>query len=281
VPPHPTVRHRRLILLLLLCVLALGVLTEQVRTADGRGVGWLGTAVEAALAPAVVALSRVSDAVTYSWSLLHEIGTLRTENARLSAEVARLREENARLRPAAQENARLRALLAFKGQQPFRTMAARVIGRDPSRWFSTILVDRGTNEGVLRNDPVVTSDGLVGHVIETAGSWARVLLILDPRSAVGVLVERSREAGVAEGQGRPVLHVKYLSRDADIQPQDQMITSGLGQIYPRGLPVGTVIGVSRTGGDLFQAATVRPAVDLNHLEDVLIIIRTSMVQVPR
>ncbi len=280
-PPNYLVRRRRAVLLFALCILALALLTEQVRMADGRGIGWLGTAVEAALTPAAAALSRVGDALAHSWSLLREIGTLRTENARLAADVARLREENARLRPAAQENARLRALLAFKQQQPFRTVAARVIGRDPSRWFSTVLVDRGAAEGVARNDPVVTSDGLVGHVIETAGSWARVLLLLDPRSAVGVLVERTREPGVAEGRGQAVIHVKYLSRDADLQPGDQVVTSGLGQIYPKGLPVGTVVGVARTGGDLFQEATLRPAADLNHLEDLLIVIRSAPVQVPR
>lgn len=279
--PTDFVRRRRLILLSVLCVLALTVLTAQMRTPDRLGIGWLGMVVEAALAPAAAAMSRVSDATSSSWSFLHEIGTLRTENARLAAEVARLRQENARLRPAAQENARLRGLLAFKRQQPFRTVAARVIGRDPSRWFSTLLVDRGAAEGVARNDPVVTSDGLVGHVIETAGSWARVLLLLDPRSAVGVLVERSREAGVAEGQGQPALHLKYLSRDADIQPGDQVVTSGLGQIYPRGLPVGTVVGVGRTAGALFQDATLQPAADLNHLEDLLIIIRPVPAQVPR
>ncbi len=280
-PPFYLVRHRRLLLLLLLCVLALGMLTEQVRTADRRGIGWLGIAVEAALAPPAAGLSRASDALLRSWAFLREIGTLRTENARLAAEVARLREENARLRPAAQENSRLRALLAFKEQRPLRMVAARVIGRDPSHWFSTILVDRGASQGVARNDPVVTSDGVVGHVIETAGSWARVLLILDPRSAVGVLVDRSREAGVAEGQGQAVLRVKYLARDADVQPADQVMTSGLGEIYPRGLAVGTVIGVSRTRGDLFQEATVRPAADLRHLEDLLIVIRGGAGQVSR
>jgi rod shape-determining protein MreC len=280
VPPTFLVYRRRLVLFLVLGSLALGVLTAQVRSPDRRGIGWMGTVVEAALAPVATGLSRTSKALAQSWSLLREIGTLRQENARLAAEVARLRQENAQLRPAAQENAQLRALLAFKQQHTYRSVSARVIGRDPSHWFSTILVDRGAADGVQRNDPVVTSDGLVGHVIETAGSWARVLLILDPRNAVGVAVERSREAGVAEGQEKTVLRVKYLSRDADIQPGDRVITSGLGQIYPRGLPVGTVISVRRPGVNLFQEALVKPAAGLNHLEDVLVILRGG-VEVPR
>lgn len=280
-PPTFLVYRRRLVLFLVLGSLALGVLTAQVRSPDRRGIGWMGTVVEAALAPVATGLSRTSKALGQSWSLLREIGTLRQENARLAAEVARLRQENAQLRPAAQENVQLRALLAFKQQHTYRSVSARVIGRDPSHWFSTILVDRGAADGVQRNDPVVTSDGLVGHVIETAGSWARVLLILDPRNAVGVAVERTREAGVAEGQEKKtVLRVKYLSRDADIQPGDRVITSGLGQIYPRGLPVGTVISVRRTGVNLFQEALVKPAAGLNHLEDVLIILRGGA-EVPR
>jgi rod shape-determining protein MreC len=266
-------RHRRLIVFLTLGVVALTVLTEQVRTPDRRRVGWAGEAVEFALAPAATVLSRVGGAVSGAWSLLNEIGALRTENARLRAEVGQLREENAGLRPVAQENARLGALLGFKEHQPYQTVATRVIGREPSDWFSTVLVDRGTLAGVRRNDPVVTSEGLVGHVIETGLTWSRVLLLLDPRSAVGVLVVRSREAGVVEGQGYPVLRVKYLARDADVQAGDEIVTSGLGQIYPRSLVVGTVIGVTRAAGDMFQEALVRPTADLSHLEELLIVVR--------
>lgn len=269
---HHLVWRRRLVLLIVLGTFALGILTEQVRSPNARQIGWLGIAAEAALAPAVAGFSRVSDIVATTWSFMHAIGTLRTENARLSAQVVRLQEENTRLRKASEENARLRSLLAFKAHLPYRTVAARIIGRDPSHWFNTILVDRGTRDDVRLNDPAVTSEGVVGHVIESTSAWARVLLIVDPRSAVGVVVERSREAGVADGQGEPDLRVKYLSRDADIQPGDQVLTAGLGEIYPRGLPLGTVISLSRTRGELFQEARVRPAADLNHLEDILILV---------
>ena len=268
------IRRRRFITFIALCLFALGVLTDQVRVPGNRRIGWFGAAVETALAPLVAGLSRIADGVDHAWAFVTEIGHLRTENARLAAEVARLQEENGRLREAALEAARLRGLLKFK-DQPYHTVAARVIGRDPSHWFSTVLVDRGPGDGVHRKDPVITNDGLVGHVIETSGSWARVLLIQDPRSAVGVLVGGSRDAGVAEGQGRAVVRVKYLSRDAEIKPGDEVVTAGLGEIYPRGLPVGTVIGVSRTEGDLFQEALVRPGADLNHLEEMLILVAGS------
>lgn len=269
--PSPALVRRRLLVWGLLCVLALVILTAQTRTPDGRRIGWLGTALEAMLAPPAVALAKVSGVFADAWGFISEIGTLRTENQRLSAEVARLREENARLRPDAQENTRLRALLGFKQQLPYRSLAGRIVGRDPSQWFSTVLVDRGASEGVMRDDPVITSDGVVGHVIETAGSWARVLLVADPRSAVSVVLDRSREVGVVVGQGGSDLKVTYLSREADVKAGDLVLTSGLGPIYPKGLPVGTVLRVSRT--TMFQEAVVHPTSDLGHLEDVLIVLR--------
>ena len=264
-------RRRRLVVFISLCILAFGVLTYQVRSPEQRRIGAPGVAVEVVLTPLAAGLSRISDVVDRGWALITEIGRLRVENRRLTAEVARLREENVQLREAAQEAQRLRSLLAFR-QPSYRTVSTRVIGRDPSHWFNSLLIDRGTADGIRRNDPAVTSEGLVGHVIETSGGWARVLLILDPRSAIGVLVGRSRDAGVAEGQGQPILHVKYLSRDADIQPGDQVVTAGLGEIYPRGLVVGTVVDVTRGEGDLFQEALVRPGADLNHLEEMLILV---------
>jgi rod shape-determining protein MreC len=267
----PALVRRRLLVWSLLCVIALVIMTAQMRSADGRRIGWIGTAIEAVLAPPAIALARVSGTLADAWGFINEIGTLRTENQRLRAEVAQLREENARLRPAAQENGRLRTLLGFKQQLPYRSLAARIAGRDPSQWFSTVLVDRGAAEGVVRDDPVITSDGVVGHVIETQGGWARVLLVTDPRSAVSVVLDRSREVGVAVGQSQPALKVTYLSRDADIRPGDVALTSGLGPIYPRGLPVGTIVSVSK--GAMFQEAILKPASDLGHLDDVLIVLR--------
>lgn len=269
-------RRRRFVVFVVLCILSLGVLTDQVRAPDKRRASWLAPAAEAVLTPLTAGLSRIGDKVGAARSMLTEIGTLHGENARLRLEVARLRADNAQLQEAAKEALRLRTLLAFK-QQPYRTVSARVIGRDPSHWFNTVLIDRGGGDGIRRNDPVVTSEGLVGRVIETAGSWARVLLLLDPRSAAGVLVGQSRDAGVAEGQGQPLLRVRYLSRDADIRAGDKVVTAGLGEIYPRGLPVGAVVSVSRTEADLFQEALVRPDADLRHLEEMLVLVSGAQV----
>ncbi|MER3461324.1 MAG: rod shape-determining protein MreC, partial [candidate division GAL15 bacterium] len=94
---------------------------------------------------------------------------------------------------------RLRRLVGFRPPPSYATVAARVVTRDPSRWYTTLTVDRGSRDGLSRDDPVVTADGLVGRVFEVYPTAARVLLVTDPRSAVGVLVQSTREAGVVEG----------------------------------------------------------------------------------
>src|SRR5207237_1152826 len=115
------------------------------------GAGWLACAVEGVLAPFTAGLSRIGDKVGAARAMLTEIGTLHGENARLRIEVARLRAENAQLQEASKEALRLRSLLAFK-QQPYHTISARVIGRDPSHWFSTVLRDRGAAAGLPRDE---------------------------------------------------------------------------------------------------------------------------------
>jgi|DewCreStandDraft_2_1066082.scaffolds.fasta_scaffold01655_17 rod shape-determining protein MreC len=264
--------RRRAGLLAFLLVAAGALLTLQVRAPERRDVGGLGRLVLGALVPFQAALSQAADAVVGSWRALNEIGQLRTENARLRAEVERLRRELAQLAEASAEVERLRRLLAFRPSVPSATVAARVVTRDPSRWYTTLTVDRGARDGLRKNDPVVTADGLVGRVLEVYPTAARVLLVTDPRSSVGVLVRTSREAGLVEGQGTEVLRLRYLSRSAVLREGDVLVSSGLGGVFPRGLVVGTVVSVSRPVGALFQEAQVRPAADLSRLEEVLVIV---------
>ncbi len=263
---------RRIALITLLAVAALALLTSQVRLSERRAVGRVGSWILAGLGPAEEALSRAGDAVARVWRQYTEIGRLRAENQRLGEEVERLKEEVTRLREQAQATQRLERLLAFREQLPGRAIGARVIGRDSTKWFSVITVDRGSQDGVHRNAPVVAAEGLVGRVLTVTPTTAQVLLVSDARSAVGVVLQQSREAGVVEGQEQTLLRLKYISRDREITPGELLVTSGLSGVFPRGLPVGAVETVVREQGALYQEATVRPVVNLDHLEDVLILI---------
>lgn len=261
----------RTVLFILLLLAVLMLLTAQVRGADRRRVGPLGTGVLTLLAPLHTTMARGADALARAWALYREIGRLRVENARLREDVERLNQQVARLGETAAAAQRLEKLLGFREQIPYRAVSARVVGRDPANWFATILIDRGSTDGVVRNAPVVAAEGAVGRVIEVTPFTARVLLLADPRSAVSVLLQQSRDIGVAEGTGGDVLHLKYLSRAKSVQIGDPVVTSGQGGVFPQGIIVGRLEKLFDTG-KVFKEGVVRPSADLGHLEEILILV---------
>lgn len=264
--------RRRMVVFLTLFVLLLGLLTTQARSPDRRVLGPLGTAILTVLAPVQTVMAAVMQSASDAWSRYLEIGRLRTENVRLRAEVEDLSRDAGVLREQALAARRLERLLELRRTVPAQAVAARVISRDPSRWYSTLLIDRGTRDGIRRNDPVISADGVVGRVVEATATSSRVLLISDSRSAVGVLIQRSRDAGVVEGKGGGTVSLNYLSRAADVREGDVVVTSGLGGVFPKGLVIGTVTGILREEGALVQTAVVRPAAALDRLEELLVLI---------
>lgn len=264
--------RRRLAIFIALFLFVVVLLTTQVRSVDRRQVGVIGTAVLTALLPVQAGMARVVDRVQGLRETYTEIGRLRVENVRLRQQVDALAREVTALREQALAVRRLERLLEFRAQTAYRAVAARVIGRDATRWFSTVVVDRGRRDGISRNAPVVTADGVVGRVIEVMPTASRVLLLADSRSAVGVLVQRSRDVGVVEGRGGPVMHMKYLSSATQVEQGDLIVTSGLGGVFPRGLVVGRIIKVLRETGALLQEAEVEPAARLDRLEETLILL---------
>ena len=191
-------------------------------------------------------------------------------------EIATVHEQNTMAEEYAAENARLRELLAYKqSAQQFDLLAARVIGRDAALWTSTIVVDRGSKDGVRENMPVVTGKGLVGRVTEVAPISSKVQLILDVRSSVGTLVQRteSRVTGIVTGtMDNPYMpQMVNIPRNADVKDGDVVITSGFGGIYPKGIPIGQIVSQHSDDTGLLKVALLETAVDFQRLEDVAII----------
>ncbi len=191
----------------------------------------------------------------------------------LGREAARVAELDHRLAELAAENQRLRALLDFAGTLEVDYIAAQVTGRNPDNWFHTLTVNRGQEHGVEVGDTVVTSQGLVGRVTAVTARTASVMLILDPDSGVGCMVQRTRDAGVVLGRAgdREFLHMKMFFRQADVVPGDKVVTSGLSQVFPKGLLIGTVVSVGPDETGLVKTARLSPAVDFDRLEEVLIV----------
>ncbi len=205
------------------------------------------------------------------WRDYVDLRGLREENKRLQHEAATLKRRLDQLAEQALETQRLQRLLAMRETPQAEFLTARVVGKDATNWFKTILLDRGSLEGVRRNQPVLAPDGLVGRVVEVTPGSARVQLLTDPVNAVGGLIQRTRVTGIVSGNLGAGARVRYLPLLADVVVGDDVVTSGMGGVFPKGIPVGRITAVERRSGALFQEATLQPAVDLGRLEEVLIL----------
>ncbi|GBG56468.1 cell shape-determining protein MreC [Sporomusaceae bacterium FL31] len=231
------------------------------------------------LAPVEYATSKVSYSFRNAGSFCWQIMTVYRENQSLKSENEQLKQTSLNVTEILAENERLREMLNYKkGTPQFDVVTATVVARDPGTWTSTIVINRGTDDGIAKNMPVVTPQGLVGNVVNAYSNSAKVQLILDPRSAVGSLVQRpeSRVAAIVEGNNANKLapHMVNIARDADVIKGDKIITSGFGGIYPKGLLLGEVTDVINEEGGLLKYAVLKTAVDFDRLEEVFVIIRS-------
>lgn len=175
------------------------------------------------------------------------------------------------------ENERLKKLLDFKTNQApiigFQVSGAVVIGRDPNNWFGIITINKGSNDGVRPNMTVINQQGLIGRVTSVGADTAEVLLITDPRSGVSALVQQNRVPGMVEGiagfQGQ--VRMVHISLGASVEKGEAVVTSGVGSIYPKGVPIGWIQEVGREPSGLFGSAVIIPYVDFNCLEEVMIV----------
>ncbi len=176
------------------------------------------------------------------------------------------------LTEARAENQRLKEVLTFVEASSGPSIIARVIGLNASPQFQSFRIDRGESHGVRVGMPVVTPKGVVGQVVRAVAGSADVMVMLDPQSRIGALVQRTRVRGtvVGAGDGQKML-LDFVRREDDITDGDVVVTAGTDGIYPRGLVVGTVKGVSRPTVGLFLVGQVEPAVDLGRVEEVLVL----------
>lgn len=170
-------------------------------------------------------------------------------------------------------NSRLRNLLNFQKAPTHRVVAAEVIGKDPSGWFKTVIIDKGRSDGLQKGLAVVLPAGIVGQVIEVSGHYAKVMMITDRNSAVDALVQRSRARGIIKGESADQSRFEFVLRKHDVQIGDTVIASGLDGVYPKGLRIGRVSDLSERSSDIFYDITVTPFVDFEKLEEVLVILR--------
>ena len=202
--------------------------------------------------------------------LEEEYEALSLENQRLTLQLNSAQE-------AILENARMREALEVKNRyESLDPIYARVIARDPGQWFQTFSINRGKNDGVAAGMAVVNGDGLIGRVYEAGMNYAKVICVIDTRSAVACMVQSTRDNGIMRGQvtadsGVAQCYVYYLPNLNNIVPGDDVITSGTDSLFPKGLHIGTVTAVSMDAGSDGSYAVVAPSVDFQHIEELFVL----------
>jgi rod shape-determining protein MreC len=172
-------------------------------------------------------------------------------------------------------NDRLRNLIDFQKNISERVVAAEVIGKDPSAWFKTVIIDKGKTDGLIRGLPVVIAQGIVGQVVEVSAHYSKVMLIVDSNSAVDSLVQRTRARGVIKGESTDQCRLDYVLRKNDVRIGDIVVSSGLDGVYPKGLRIGLVSQVTAHDADIFHELIITPFVDFEKLEEVLVILEVQ------
>ena len=205
---------------------------------------------------------------------------LSKENEALKQEVYQLRFEKNQLLEVALENKRLRDLLQSKQRLTAAVIPAEVVGEDSSSWFRIIQIDKGNEDQIVPGMGVITKEGIVGQVFKVSAKLAQVLLIIDHRSNVDALIRRTRAKGILKGNAEKLCQLKYMPRLEEIKVGDEVVTSGLGGVFPKGLEVGIVKNVEKKSYGMFQKVLVAPKVDFGKLEEVLVLSQTGAIDWP-
>ncbi len=194
------------------------------------------------------------------------------ENERLKQEIDKLIRQNNELREELRQRGRVGDLMEYQKEHQLKSIVAKVIGQDATQWARVVFINKGTQDGVKENRAVVTNTGVVGHVIQAGLNTSKVMLIVDGRSSVDTLFSYDRVSGIVVGTGMGFCEMKYVPITAEVNVGDQVLSSGLGGVYPKGLVVGTVISITKATQGLFQEISIAPSADFGRLEEVLVLL---------
>jgi len=219
--------------------------------------------------PFLSASQSLSRSVAGTFTGLRRFLLVYQENDKLRKETDLLEKEVIMLREKEQENTRLRSLLDFKTKTPSRAIACQIIARDVTHLSNWAVLDKGSRHGIKEQMPVVNEQGLVGKVVEVGAQTARIILLTDVESKVSGIVQNSRDTGLVTGDGSPFLRMKFIDLDSDIKIGNVVLSSGLGGVYPKGIPIGKVESVGREKNGLQLYSRIKPIVSFSKIEEVL------------
>ena len=263
---------KRMILVALVIVLvAVNIILLTITGKHTQAPSGLGRGALVIVSPFQKQFTAFFDSVKDTWNQYFFLVSTAKENQRLKKALGQSLEQLNRYSETEIANDRLRHLLGFEKEIPRPMIAAQVVGKDPSAWSKTIIVDKGTRDSVRQGAPVVIPEGIVGVVVEASARYAKVLLLTDPNSAVDALVQQTRARGIVKGGGADYCVFDYVLRKHEISVGDMVVSSGLDGVFPKGFRVGRISEIVRQNAGIFQKVSVTPYVDFEILEEVFII----------
>ena len=255
-----------LIILVTLSILVLSLSSR--RPYPAYGPGRIAISVVAPFQKMIVSTTRFFGDI---WEHYFFLINVVDENKALYKELQQLRAANHQLQEAALSNERLRKLFNLQQQMRQPLIAAQVVGKDPSPWFQSVLLDKGLKDGVEKGCPVINPGGVVGIVVEVTSRYCKVMLITDPNSGVDALIQKSRARGIIKGGASGYCVLNYVLRKYEVAVGDAVISSGMDGVFPKGLPIGEVATTVKQEAGIFQDVTVTPYVDFERLEEAFVV----------
>lgn len=263
---------------ILIAALALVLALFVVTAVDKQNVTGLENVFGFIVRPVQSGLHNATVAVSNAIYGLFDSKDLEAANIELQEQVEQLKLQADEVTELRQENQRLAELLGAKEElySDLDVAHARVVGKSPGYWFDVFLIDQGEKDGIRKDMAVVNADGLVGRIVEVGSTWSKVMTLVDGDSSVAGLLERTRDNGMVKGTvglegDNGMLRMYYLPFDANLTSGDRVVTSGMGGYFQKGLLIGTVLEVDRSTDSGEQYALIKPAVDFQHLENVLVL----------
>lgn len=224
-----------------------------------------------AVAPVQKVLNYSITGVKDNWLRYIALVGMEAENKNLKKQINELKAVLISYQEGYQEAQRLKKLLSLSDNYNYRFTSARVIGREQSALSRTVLINKGSSDGLKAGMPVVAPPGLIGRLVDVSWHVSRVMLFIDENSNIDAIVQRNRTQGIISGAGSRGLVFKYISKTQDVKEGDVIISSGMGGVFPKGMLIGQVSRVDRQDGGLFLKITVAPYTDFSKLEEILIL----------
>lgn len=261
-----------ILVIITVIILALSILS----TATRNKIPFISDAVGVITTPVQRFFRVMGHSTSNFFDSFRTLSQYRQENEELAKRISELEEKTREYYSVQSENERLRGLLSFSEEHPeYDTVGAEIVAKDTAVWYSSFTINKGTSSGIEKNDVVITEKGLVGYIYEVGTTWSKVISIVDSKSSLGGIIERTGDRAIVEGNveyiDKGACKMTYLSKNATVTAGDFVETSGLGGIYPKGLLIGKIKDLKTDDQGLFYEAAIETAVDFERIDEVLVI----------